>query len=950
MGKLEKKIVGSVVLMIVAGTIFANIVIFLYQKRNLLSTAQEKVFETARVIQTSIERTMLEGNARITRQMVSDLKRLKGVENIVVLNYEGREAFNKTAPKREANIIEKLKKKPAPVTILSGSSMTIYSPLPRKAACERCHRVATPIMGAVKIEMSLAKESRKVSEMVVFNISASVIAILGLSSLLFVLLRKIVINPVKEFERASRRLAEGDLSFTLDLKGDDEIAFTGEVLQESLKSLSSILNRIKEITIRVSKISSEVEAESREMLEGTKKETLAIENISSSIEQMNASIAEIADSTRALALSAEESASAIEEMSASISQIAENSNELFESVESISASIEQLGSSIKEVANSADELLQEADNTFTSTEEIASAVREVEANARQSAELSKKVMEEATTSGKESVEKTAQGMERIKISVETTAEYIKRLNSRSEEIGKILNVIDDITDQTTLLALNAAILAAQAGEHGKGFSVVADEIKDLAERTSFSTKEIATLIQNVQKELREAVEAMNLGLTAVDEGLKLSREASAALNRIIEKSQNSVQMASEIENSTAEQTRAIRYITETVEKFRDMAGQIAKATAEQSRGMTLLMEASERVRDVATQVKTATEEQSHQSKMIRESTESVSEKSQLISNAINEQQIGTEQIKSSLDNIIDIPSKNRNIAFKINSTVKSLASDIELVVAEMNKFKLVDLKKNASTMRFGVVPLESPAEMHKRFLPLVNYLSRKTGKKFDLKVAVDFEGAINDIGMNETQVAYMTPSTYIKANKKYGCRVIAKALRDGKPYHHSVIITSSSSNINSIEELKGRSFAFGDPESTSSYIVPRFLLLQAGIDLNDLHYYNFLGHHDDVARAVLEGQYDAGAVMESVAEKYKEKGLRFLKYSDEIPEFCIVVSRETPQAEVERIKETILSINDRDPESVAILKSIDTHYTGFTTAYDNDFEDIRHIMSKLEIL
>lgn len=950
MGKLEKKIVGVVVLLIIAGTIFANAVIFFYQKRNILSTAQEKIFETARAIQKSIERTMIEGDSKITKDMVNDLKTLKGVGNITVLNYEGREAFNKNAPPSEGSIIKILKKTLSPYTTISDNKMIIYSPLIKRKECKKCHTIDSPLMGTIKIEMSIAKEKQKMSDMVVFNITASIIAILGLSFVLLTLLRRIVIKPIKEFENAARRLAAGDLSFSIDVKGDDEIAYTGAALRESLKSLTSILHRIKNITTRVSKISNDVENESKEMLEGTKIETDAIENISSSIEQMNASIAEIAESTRALALSAEESASAIEEMSASISQIAENSNELFESVESISASIEELNSSIKEVAMNANELLKEADNTFSSVEEIGSAVKEVEARARESAELSKKVMEEATTSGKQSVEKTAEGMERIKISVETTAEYIKRLNSRSEEIGKILNVIDDITDQTTLLALNAAILAAQAGEHGKGFSVVADEIKDLAERTSFSTQEIATLIQNVQRELKEAVEAMNMGLVAVNEGIKLSREASSALNRIIERSESSARMASDIEHSTSEQTRATRYITEAVEKFRDMAGQIAKATSEQSKGMSLLMRTAETVKDVATQVKTATEEQSQQSKMIRESTEAVSEKSQLISNAIQEQKIGTEQIKSSIDNIVDLPVKNRNIAFKINNSVKSLVRDIELVVTEMDKFKLVETTKNSTTIRFGVVPLESPAEMYKRFKPLVSYLSSKTGKQLELKVGVDFDTAIKDIGNNETQIAFMTPSTYIKANKEYGCRVIVKALRNGKPYHHSVIITSASSDINSLKDLRGRSFAFGDRESTSSYIIPRHMLLQAGIELSDLLYYNFLGHHDDVVRAVLEGDYDAGAVMESVAEKYKNEGLKFIQYSEEIPEFCIVVSRNIPTEDLERFREVLLSIKDTDPEGAAILKTMDIHYTGFTMAYDNDFADIRNIMSRLGLL
>ena len=102
-------------------------------------------------------------------------------------------------------------------------------------------------------------------------------------------------------------------------------------------------------------------------------------------------------------------------------------------------------------------------------------------------------------------------MDNIKKAVEASAEVINRLGKRSQEIGQILKVIDEVTDQTGLLALNAAILAAQAGEHGKGFSVIAEEIKDLAERTTASTQEIAGLIVTVQKEVGQSVQAMERG-------------------------------------------------------------------------------------------------------------------------------------------------------------------------------------------------------------------------------------------------------------------------------------------------------------------------------------------------------------------------------------------------------------------------------------------------------
>ncbi|HDY71315.1 MAG TPA: phosphate/phosphite/phosphonate ABC transporter substrate-binding protein [Nitrospirae bacterium] len=950
MGTLEKKILGAVVLVIVTGSVFAVTMVYFMQKKSIYETAQEKMFETANVISKSLKRTMLEGKSNITRAMSNDFKTLKGIENITILNHEGREAFNKTAPSKESEIVKRFAADLSPFSIIKNNRMLIYRPLENSPACQKCHLVKSPFLGVVKISMSLRDEQSKIVRMAMFNILATISAIFILSFIIWILMRKIIINPIRKIEGAATLLAQGDLTFRTDIAADDEIGQASSALQGALQSISSILQRVKDITRRVSKISTEVETESRDLVETTKTETEAIENISSSIEELNASISEISESTDGLAVSSEEMASAIEEMSASIFQIAQNSNELFESVESSSSSIEELTSSIKEVASSADGLLNSTDDTLSTIEEITASIREVEVNTKESARLSERVMTEASTYGKDAIEKTIEGMERIKISVETTAEYIKRLGGRSEEIGKILTVIDEITDQTTLLALNAAILAAQAGEHGKGFSVVADEIKDLAERTSFSTQEISTLIHTVQKEVADAVYAMNLGFEAVTGGLGLSKNASGALEKIIESARLSSDMSTAIEHSTSEQSEAARFVAESMEKVRNMVSQIAKATAEQSRGMSLLMNAAERIRSIATQVKTATEEQSQQSKLIRQSTEVVSEKSQHIASALNEQKMGSEQIRHSIRNISDIPAKNRNISFKVNNALRTLVKDTELIVTEMEKFSFTPVSHSEKTTRFGVIPLESPAEMHRRFSPLSDYLGRKLGKKVELKVGVDFQGAIQDIGNGVTQLCFMTPSTYIKARRDYNVRALVKALNNGKPYHHSVIIARSGSSIAGLKDLKGKSFCFGDPDSTSSHIVPRFMLLQEGVDISDLLFYNYLGHHDDVAEAVLSGEYDAGAVMELTAEKYKERGLKYIKFSEEIPEFNVCVSRDLPENEVQMIKSAFLSLKDTDTEGLSILKSINEHYTGFIETSDEDYQKIREMMSQIQLI
>ncbi len=949
--KLELKILALVALLLIIGISAAGIMVMTIERSSLYSITEGSSKATAKVIAKDVERTMLEGRADVTKKMVEDLKAVGGIEEISVLNYEGREAFHKESPALESEFLNKVSETKVPLLIRDVKKLIFYNPLTNKESCKVCHLTDPEVLGAVKISISIAEEYKRSINLIIIVVLATILASLCFSIILWAMIRKMVINPIKSIENASLKMAEGDMSFEVDIDSKDEIGRLSRGIKDSAMSISSILQRLKDITTRISYIARDVEKESKKVVDGTILETEAITNISGSIEEMNAVISEIADGTEGLAASAEETAASMEQMVTSITQIKDSAQGLSIAVESTSASIEQLSTSIKEVADNATILETAAEETQVAIDEISSSIKDIEKGAKESSMLSDKVKNDATTFGMFSIEKTIQGMNDIKASVEKTADYIRRLGDRSEEIGKILNVIDEITDQTTLLALNAAILAAQAGEHGKGFSVVADEIKDLADRTSHSTHEIADLIQSVQQEVADAVEAMEGGFTSVETGLDLTNEAADALRKIVESSKKSSEMALFIDKATSEQAKSTKIVSDSMEKVLNMVGLIANATVEQSKGIHHVMKETEKMNDVSKHLKTATNEQSLNSRQISQAIEFVSEKSQQISRAINEQKSGVNQILNSIEKIEDIPKDNKERSFKVNMFLQELNKNSELTVIEMAKFKFTkDPTIAASILRMGVVPLESPAEMFKRFSPLVDYLSRKLNIRVDLKVAVDFQNAIDDIGQNITQFCFMSPSTYIEANKKYGVNVLVKALRNGKPFQHSIIIVKSDGKINSIEEIKGHTFAFGDPQSTSSHIVPRGMLLEAGIDIKDLLYYNYLGHHDDVAKAVLNGDFDAGGVMESIAHKFKDLGLKSIKISEEIPEFNICISPTLDEKLISKLKDALISLSDSKPEDAEILKSINESYTGMIEASDKEYNNVRVMMSNIGLI
>lgn len=955
--KLELKYMIFVIALLVVGILWSGILSFSV-RNNLYSTAEENLDATATIVAIDITRAMHESvdkKAALSRQIVEGLKTVKGIEDIKILNAQGKEAFKKESEAIEASAMQNMSAKQTPLSYKSEKSLIFYKPLENALYCKGCHAQEGAILGAVKVAVSLEKIYGKSMNFILWTTIVSILGISAGTFLFWIILRRLVIKPIRSIEKAATSLADGDLSYNLDIKTEDEIGRLSRAINASVRSLGSVLQRVKNGSKRSFDVAEKVETDFKKLSEGTKLESEAVANIATSIEQMNSAAAEISGSTERLAASTEETAASMEEMVTSISQVANSAQELSTTVDSTSASIEELSATIKEVATKAEELSTVSEETLAASAEIYSSIKEVEQSAKESAMLSEKVKTDASTFGIASVEKTIEGMQNIRSSVEKTANYMRKLGGRSDEIGKILNVIDEVTDQTTLLALNAAILAAQAGEHGKGFSVVADEIKDLAERTSFSTHEIAALIQAVQQEVRDAILAMDEGLRSVEEGFRVTKDAGDALRKIVESSKQSAEMAFSIERSTAEQARATRLVSEAMEKVKNMVALTAKAASEQSKGALLITRATEKMKDVANHVNAATGEQLTNTKQVSEAIELVSEKSQHIAKAINELKSGSNQIFRSIEKIKDIPKTNINILFDITRSLKGLFRNTELVTKEMERMRLLEetlvTPVAADVIKFGIEPIGiSPVEVVKKFSPLAEYLGKKIGKRIELRAVSDYEGAIRDIAHGITQLCFMTPTTYIEANKNYGVEVLVKALTEGKSSHHSVIIAKSDSKISSIEDIKGHTFAFGDPHSLSNYIAPRIMLLDTGIDLKDLLFYEYLGPHEEVINAVLKGNFDAGGVTESVAYKFKDKGIKFIKFSEDLPGFCICISKTLPERDKNSLKDALTALTDATSEGSSILHAIYKRYNAFEEASDADYANVRVMMSKLGML
>jgi methyl-accepting chemotaxis protein len=278
-------------------------------------------------------------------------------------------------------------------------------------------------------------------------------------------------------------------------------------------------------------------------------------------------------------------------------------------------------------------------------------------------------------------------MGRIRGSVAEAAGAISLLGRRSQEIGGIFDVIDEVAEQTSLLALNAAILAAQAGDQGRGFAVVADEIRSLAERTGASTREIGALITSLQEEAEGTRRRMEDGSRQVEEGSALAERAGAALTKILNSAQESSRMAGEIVATTQKQVQGTRVVIEAVGHVREMITHLSAITAEQTARSGAIMATVTRMRELTEQVKRATFEQAKGGGLITEAIRSVTDSVASLHQATLRQDSERDRMSAALSAVRQASEERASLHLKIEEAGKALSHLVDELPGESHALR-----------------------------------------------------------------------------------------------------------------------------------------------------------------------------------------------------------------------------------------------------------------------
>ena len=253
------------------------------------------------------------------------------------------------------------------------------------------------------------------------------------------------------------------------------------------------------------------------------------------------------------------------------------------------------------------------------------------------------------------------------------------------------------------------------------------------------------------------------------------------------------------------------------------------------------------------------------------------------------------------------------------------------------------------TVYFGFITRYNPRIMYEEYQPIMDYLTAETPYHFEIRLGKTYQDAVNFLREGIVQIASFGPVTYLEARQGFGAIPILKPIsKTGKPFYRSLIVVRKESDIQTLEDLKGRTFAFASVHSTSGNLIPRYNLARAGITLQDLASYINLKHHDSVAKAVLSGKYDAGAVKDIIAYKYLPKGLRILHTSEPIPSVPLVVRPDCDPQLIQAVKNALLKIDISNPKYQNLVSTWNREFQyGFVETSDDDYSQVRNMLNAI---
>ena len=550
--------------------------------------------------------------------------------------------------------------------------------------------VAVPVLfgvaGVVRVGMDhglIVNELSQITEKLITQFAvASILGIILLHLVIIFLLRH-----MKTFLNVLVKVGGGDLTARMNVKTRDEFLDLATYLNNTLRQLGAIIERVDQSYESISHANVNIAQVYTDVQEGIDQQAGLASETMESVLSNKQMIDEVTEGIHILENSSNDSFSSVMEMGASIEEVSSMSDSLFNSVSESNTAIEELSNSIEQISKNLVSLSGAAEDTAGAMNEMSASIVQVRGNAESTAQDAVQ-MTQVAEDGAQASRNAREGMGAIKESSAQVSQTISLVSDRIEEIDEILRFITDITGKTNLLALNAAIIAAQAGAQGKGFGVVADEINELAQSTKAQTNRIADVIEGLREEVARASMAVEDSNLKVDEGVNLTEKVTSALEAIMDNTMQVSHRIEEIAQTTSEQASTSNRVLETTQNLTESVGNIKALSEQQSEAGEKLLQMSRMIQTTAEKVKTSTEEQTLTSQQINKDLTRITDTVRNISGSTEIQVVNGAKVLRMTEDLTGVIQRNRETIHGLQGVIDELNQRLEALHRDLEIFKI----------------------------------------------------------------------------------------------------------------------------------------------------------------------------------------------------------------------------------------------------------------------